>query len=67
MNGLPDASFDAAYAIESTEHMEDKALAFAEAFRVLRPGGRLAVCAWTAAEPARPWQKRCLGNYVECV
>jgi tocopherol O-methyltransferase len=57
-NGLPDTSFDAAYAIESTEHMEDKARAFAEAFRVLRPGGLLAVCAWTAASPSRAWQQR---------
>jgi tocopherol O-methyltransferase len=57
-NDLPDASFDAAYAIESTEHMEDKARAFAEARRVLRPGGRLAVCAWIAAENAKPWERR---------
>jgi len=57
-NGLPDAGFDAAYAIESTEHMGDKARAFAEAFRVLRPGGGLAVCAWIAAEAAKPWERR---------
>jgi tocopherol O-methyltransferase len=57
-NGLPAASFDRAYAIESTEHMEDKARCFAEAFRILRPGGRLVVCAWLAARAPRPWQVR---------
>jgi tocopherol O-methyltransferase len=47
-NGFADASFDAAYAIESSEHMTDKPLFFAEAWRTLRPGGRLVVCAWLA-------------------
>lgn len=55
-NGLPDAAFDAAIAIESSEHMPDKPRFFAEAHRVLRPGGRLVICAWLAAE--RPTAKQ---------
>ncbi|MBW8783853.1 MAG: class I SAM-dependent methyltransferase [Novosphingobium sp.] len=57
-NGLPDARFDRAYSIESSEHMTDKTWFFAEAARVLRPGGRLVVCAWLAGEAATPWQVR---------
>ena len=53
-NGLGDAVMDRAYAIESSEHMVDKARFFAEAYRVLRPGGRLVVCAWLSCpEPNR--------------
>ena len=51
-NALADAAFDAAYAIESSEHMVDKTRFFAEAMRVLRPGGRLVVCAWLAGPDA---------------
>jgi ubiquinone/menaquinone biosynthesis C-methylase UbiE len=42
-NGLADAGFDRAFAIESSEHMVDKPRFFAEAARVLKPGGRLVV------------------------
>jgi tocopherol O-methyltransferase len=53
-NRLPDAAFDRAYAIESSEHMVDKQRFFDEAWRVLRPGGRLVVCAWLAkSAPSR--------------
>jgi tocopherol O-methyltransferase len=55
-NGLPDQIFDGAYAIESSEHMPDKARFFAEAYRTLRPGGRLVICAWLARSEAAPWE-----------
>jgi tocopherol O-methyltransferase len=57
-NGLADASFEGGYAIESSEHMEDKARFFAEAARVLKPGSRFVVCAWLEGETATPWQVR---------
>lgn len=59
-SGLPDASFDAAVAVESIEHMADRAAAFAEVARVLRPGGRLVVCAWLAADRPSALEVRAL-------
>lgn len=59
-NELPDAFFDAALAIESSEHMPDKAAFFAQAHRVLRPGGRLIVGAWLSAEAPGPCARRWL-------
>lgn len=53
-NSLPAESADGAYAIESSEHMIDKPLFLREAWRVLRPGGRLVLCAWLARDrPSR--------------
>ena len=57
-NRLLDAAFDHGYAIESSEHMADKPRFFAEAHRVLKPGGRLVVAAWLAAPAPTPWQVR---------
>jgi tocopherol O-methyltransferase len=57
-NGLADAGFDRAFAIESSEHMVDKARFFTEAARVLKPGGRLVVCAWLARTGASPREIR---------
>ncbi|TWD54045.1 tocopherol O-methyltransferase [Arthrobacter sp. AG367] len=57
-NGLADASADAAWAIESSEHMVDKPRFFAEAHRVLSPGGRFVICAWLAETGASWWKVR---------
>lgn len=42
-NALADASADAAWAIESSEHMVNKLRFLAEAHRVLSPGGRFVI------------------------
>ena len=57
---LPTGAFDAAIAIESSEHMVDKSAFFAQAHRVLRTGGRLVICAWLAAEHPGARAERCL-------
>jgi tocopherol O-methyltransferase len=57
-NGFAEDVFDHGYAIESSEHMTDKPRFFAEAWRVLRPGGRLVVCAWLAAPEPSAWEVR---------
>jgi cyclopropane fatty-acyl-phospholipid synthase-like methyltransferase len=57
---VPQGAFDAAIAIESSEHMPDKAAFFTQAYRALRPGGRLVICAWLSADNPTPRQKRWL-------
>jgi tocopherol O-methyltransferase len=58
VNALQDGAFDAAYAIESSEHMADKAGFFRQAFRVLCPGGRFVICAWLSREGPSRWEVR---------
>ena len=57
-NDFADGSFDRAYALESSEHMPDLRRFFDEAFRTLRPGGLLVVCAWLARAAPRAWEVR---------
>lgn len=49
---FPEESFDVLWSIECTEHLFDKAAFFRKASRWLAPGGRVAICAWLAAEDA---------------
>jgi 27-O-demethylrifamycin SV methyltransferase len=43
-NGLPDASFDRAWVLESSHLMPDREALLSECARVLRPGGRVVLC-----------------------
>jgi sarcosine/dimethylglycine N-methyltransferase len=51
---LPDASIDAVVSQEAFCHVPDVKRAVAEAFRILRTGGRLAFTDWTANQPLTP-------------
>jgi tocopherol O-methyltransferase len=65
-NDLPSATFDAVLSIESSEHMMDKEKFFSQAHRVLRPGGRMVVCAWLSAEKPTALQRRHLLEPICC-
>ena len=49
-NQLPDAHFDVVQSVESMEHMQDLPGFFSEAYRVMKPGGRVVICAWMSCE-----------------
>ncbi|HWB08494.1 MAG TPA: methyltransferase domain-containing protein [Pirellulales bacterium] len=43
-------SFDVVWSVECTEHLFDKPTFFRQVARWLRPGGRVAICAWLAGD-----------------
>ncbi|CRK62057.1 methyltransferase [Alloactinosynnema sp. L-07] len=51
---FPDDGFDVALSLEAAQHMDDIAGFAAEASRVLRPGGRFAVCTFFAPDADHP-------------
>jgi sarcosine/dimethylglycine N-methyltransferase len=57
---LPDASHDAVVSQEALLHVPDIARAFAEAHRVLCPGGRIAFTNWIVHRPLSDAQRRLL-------
>jgi tocopherol O-methyltransferase len=57
---LPSASFDVVTAIESSEHMPDKAKFMIEAHRLLRPGGRCVIAAWLTRDRPNSWESKYL-------
>jgi SAM-dependent methyltransferase len=56
---LPDAGADAVMLVSMLHHVEDPAAALQEARRILRPGGRLALMAFTREDVVDMW----LGDY----
>jgi tocopherol O-methyltransferase len=63
--GLPSASFDAVWALESLCHAPDKAAVYREFARVLRPGGRLVIAEYArSARPLPPWKEQLLSEWL---
>ena len=59
-NSLPEESFDAVIAIESTEHIALKLQLISEARSLLRCGGHFVIAAWLASGHFSAWQRKYL-------
>lgn len=58
--------FDVVWSVECTEHLFDKPAFFHQAAKWLRPGGRIAICAWIAGdEPLSDEQRRTVERVCE--
>ena len=62
---FPDASFDVVWACESVCHAESKAAFYREAFRVLKPGGRLVLAEYLrSTRPLSPASEQLLSDWL---
>jgi len=57
--------FDVVWSVECTEHLFDKATFFRRVGQWLRPGGRVAICAWLANDPLSQSQERQIYDVCE--
>ena len=60
---LADAGFDVVFSKDAMIHIPDKAALFSEAFRVLRPGGLLAISDWMRMDDQPPTPE--MERYIE--
>jgi sterol 24-C-methyltransferase len=66
--GKPDASYDAAYAIEATCHAGDRVGCYKEIYRLLKPGSMFAAYEWCMTDkydPNNPEHVRCKENIMK--
>ncbi|GAB2503309.1 SAM-dependent methyltransferase [Nocardiopsis aegyptia] len=64
---FPDASFDAAWAVESLPHVPDRVRALGEIRRVLRPGGRVVFTICVERRPVSAPVREFLTDYYDTV
>lgn len=65
---LPDASYDAAYAIEATCHAGDRVGCYKEIYRLLKPGAPFAAYEWCMTDkydPKNPKHVECMQNIIK--
>jgi tocopherol O-methyltransferase len=62
---LPQRTRDVVWSVECTEHLFDKQSFFRRAAAWLKPGGRMAICAWLAADASSSNRKQHLHDVCE--
>ncbi|MDG2391187.1 MAG: class I SAM-dependent methyltransferase [Planctomycetaceae bacterium] len=64
-NDFPESQFDAVLGVECFTHMPDQTKFLSEAFRVLKPGGRMVLCVWmTSEEPTKSQRQKLLDPII---